>query len=69
MWDKTKHKSYTCSCGRKVKPAGRSKHEAGMWHRQYKDILFMQERGLNYAEIGRQLGVSRAYVGNMFGAI
>ena len=66
MWDKAKHIFYLCSCGRRVKPAGRSKHEAGVWHRQYRDILSMQERGLSYAEIGRQVGVSRVYIGTMF---
>ena len=50
-------------CGVPITAAGRSRHERGVWHREFPKIkLFTKFFQLSYAEIGRQLGLTRAYV-------
>ena len=69
MWNVEKHKPYKCSCGRWVITAGKIKHETGRWHKEHERFKELRAKGLTFAEIGRQLGVSRVFVREMFAEI
>lgn len=55
-----------CVCGHIITPAQKRSHERGKWHLFFKQMLFYRERGLSFAEIGREVGLSRARVASLF---
>jgi CRP-like cAMP-binding protein len=55
-----------CECGKQVKRGYLRYHEESIWHQQYLTAISLRQRGLTFAEIGRQLGMTRAYVSQMF---
>jgi DNA-binding CsgD family transcriptional regulator len=59
---------HRCRCGMIVteKIRYRQKHESGTWHQQHRELRRLRALGLGYAEIGRQLGLTRAYVQQLF---
>lgn len=52
----------TCACGAKFRPGRDRQHRASNWHRVARDARYYRKAGLSYAEIGRQLGLSRMYI-------
>lgn len=67
-WAQSKHNRRRCRCGMAVADGAgyRAKHEAGTWHQQHQELKRLRALKLGYAEIGRQLGITRAYVQQLF---
>lgn len=67
-WTQPKHDRRHCRCGIWVAAGAgyRRKHESGTWHQQHKELRRLRALNLGYAEIGRQLGITRAYVQQLF---
>jgi len=51
-----------CRCGDMITPGNQDRHEKGWWHRNFEKCWELHDRGLTFAEIGRQLGATRVYV-------
>ena len=64
---KVPDKDFTrCQCGMWLSPAQLKRHKRGVWHAKFVRAQELRERGLTFAEIARQLGVTRAYVSQRF---
>lgn len=61
-WNNAKHEPQRCACGDWITRPHRPRHKVGWWHRHHLEVRRLLGRGLSCAEIGRQLGVGRAYV-------
>lgn len=58
-----------CKCGRKVADTvgAKSRHRKSVYHRQYRRIeALLSKPCVNFAEIGRRVGVSREYVRQIY---
>jgi hypothetical protein len=55
-----------CRCGMWLSPAQLSRHKEGIWHGKASHAKELRGRGLSFAEIARQLGVTRAYISQRF---
>jgi AraC-like DNA-binding protein len=62
----TKKKVVQCSCGLVIMAPYLKNHEKTMWHQMAPQALELKDRGLTFAEIARQLGVTRAYIQQRF---
>lgn len=62
MWHENKHEKITCECGTIVAACQLDRHRRSRWHAKAAKAFELEKRGLSCAEIGRQLGESKAYV-------
>lgn len=62
-WHPERHFGKRCECGLVISPGNRWRHERSVWHQRFREVDEMLARGLSQAEVGRQLGVTRMYVG------
>jgi DNA-binding CsgD family transcriptional regulator len=64
-----KKKKIRCVCGLPISPGQQARHELGRWHRAASEAHHLRSHGLSFADIARNLGLSRAYVSQKFGLI
>jgi hypothetical protein len=57
-----RNKTATCSCGATFKVGRDSQHKRSNWHKVARGCRYYRKAGLSYAEIARQVGLSRNYV-------
>lgn len=69
MWDDKKHARVRCRCGVLVSACQQKRHELSRWHREHATAVELRARGVSPAEIGRQLRLTRAYVGQRLACI
>jgi hypothetical protein len=65
-WSKELHAMKLCTCGMKVTVSHLPRHYKGLWHTRYLELNDLKKRGMSFAEIGRQMKVSRVYILHLF---
>lgn len=55
-------KLITCSCGELIFTRRKADHEKSKWHAVASTSRLLRAKGMSYAEIARQVGLTRNYV-------
>jgi len=55
-----------CACGLAITVGQQARHERGRWHQVAAEARRLRALDLSFADIGRQLGLTRAYVRQRF---
>lgn len=65
MWHDWKHQKIRCVCGARIAQSQLKRHRQAKRHQLAARINQLLDCGLDYAEIGRQLRLTRAWVGKI----